>query len=96
MNFAFMAGGLRIGRDASDKPIRKETTVIFRALLALNGGMRYGLGDWARYYPHRHGLTDSRIGVRNKRTGEVYWHERYQIEDAAQAFNAGELFLLKA
>jgi hypothetical protein len=94
MNFLWTHTGLSIGRDHADAKIRKGSTVIYRALKALNCGMVRG--DWVRFYPHRHGLTDCRLGIRNRLTGEVYWHERYQIEDAAEAWNAGNLFLLKA
>ena len=89
MNFVFTHTGLSIGRDATDKPIRKESTVIHHALK--------GLGpDWMRFYPDRHGLTSCRIGLRHRRRNEVYWHGNYQIEDAAEAWNSGNLFLNKA
>ena len=83
-----------MGRDSDDKPIRKESKVIFRVLQALNAGETRG--RWARFYPDRHGLTSSRIGVRNRKQGVIYWHGNYQIESASEAFNAGGLFLNKA
>jgi hypothetical protein len=94
MNILFLENGLRIGKDANDKKIYKGSTVIFHALKALNNGQNRR--DWTRFYPHRHGLTDSRIGVCNKRKKLYYWHERYQIESAHEAYNEGELYLLKA
>jgi hypothetical protein len=89
MNFVFGVNGLSIGRDITDKPVRKESAVIGRALRALGS-------DWTRYYPNRHGLTDCRIGLRNRRSGEVYWHGNYQVEDAVAAWNKGGLWLNKA
>jgi len=93
MNFLYTDSGLRVGRDSDDKPARKESTVIFRALKALNAGETRG--HWSRFYPDRHGLTSCRIGVRNRTRGLVYWHGNYQIEAAHEAFNAGGLFLNK-
>ena len=95
MNFLFTSNGLSIGRDNGDKPIRKESTVIYRALLDLNAG-NHTRHRWARCYPYRHGLTGCRIGMRHTKTGEIYWHGNYQIEAAHEAWNAGGLFLNKA
>jgi hypothetical protein len=94
MNILFTFDGVRLGRDNGDKPIRKESTVTHHLRRILNE--RDGLGVWQRFYPNRHGLTACLQGIRNTRTGEVYWHERYQIEDAHKAFNAGQVFYLKA
>ncbi len=93
MNLLWLNNGLRIGRDG-DKPIRKESTVIFRLLKVLNADETRG--RWARFYPDRHGLTSCKIGVRNRKRGLVYWHGNYQIEMAHKAFNEGGLFLNKA
>ena len=94
MNFLFTDDGLRIGRDRDDKPVRKESTVVHRIITALNAGETRG--RWTRFHPYRHGLTSCRIGLRNAKRGIVYWHERYQVEDAAKEFNAGQLFLQKS
>ena len=94
MNVIFTHTGMSIGRDATDKPIRKESTVIFQALKMLNNGDFRR--PWVRFYPDRHGLTASRIGVRNRKTGEIYWHGNYAIESASEAWNQGKLFLNKA
>lgn len=94
MNFVFMNHGLRIGKDTGDKRAKTESIVIFRALAALNAG-DYSR-PWRRFYPCRHGLTESRIGIRNHKTGVIYWHERYAIEKANEAYNGGELYLSKA
>ncbi len=94
MNYIFTNNGLRIGRDKDDKPVRKESTVVFRVLQALNAGETKG--RWSRFYPYRHGLTSCKIGVRNKTRGIIYWHGNYAVEDAAEALNGGQLFLNKA
>lgn len=93
MNFVFMTGGLRIGRDVGDTDLRSESALVHRALPALNAK---DSGRWRRLDPSKHGLTDCKIGLEDIWTGDVYWHERYQIENAAEAFNAGQVFLLKA
>lgn len=85
MNFIFASNGVSIGRDAKDKRIPKESTLVHRALAALNhGDFRR---PWVRCWPDRHGLTSCRTGFRNRLTGLIYWHGNYQIEDAAQEFN---------
>ena len=94
MNILFTNSGLRIGRDATDRPIYKESTIIHRLREMLNAAD--GIGVWKRFYPDRHGLTACRTGILNSRTGEIYWHERYQIEDAAKAWRDGSLFLRRA
>ena len=94
MNITFLASGIRIGRDTSDKKIYKESTVTGMLINALNNTA--GIGVWKRFYPNRHGLTACRQGVRNSRTGEIYWHERYQIESACEAFNKGDVYYMKA
>ena len=77
-------------REEGDKAISKESTVThhFRRLL----NERDGAGVWVRCYPNKIGLTDSRQGVRNTRSGTIYWHERYQVEAAHKAFNSGAVF----
>ena len=82
-----------MGRDATDKKVYKESTVTGMLLNALNNTA--GIGVWHRFYPDRHGLTACKQGVRNSRTGEIYWHERYQIESAHEAFNAGNVYYMK-
>jgi hypothetical protein len=88
----FTESGVSIGRDAKDKPCRTETEVIFRVCKNVPNAHRFN--------PSRYGLTDSRIGFyigfRIGTAKEIYWHERYQIESAHEAWNKGSLFLLKA
>ena len=94
MNIIFTTNGMSVGRDVADKPIYKESTVIHKLRQMLN--QTDGIGTWKRFRPDRHGLTSSKIGIRNSKTGVIYWHERYQIECAAKAWRDGNLFLLKA
>lgn len=85
--------GITLTREPGDAKIYKESTVTHHARRLLN---QDSPGAWARMYPDRHGLTSCRQGLKNKLTGELYWHERHQIEDAAAAFNSGSVFYLKA
>ncbi len=94
MNIVWTHTGVSIGRDTADGKAYKESTVIFRFLQMMNSGDHGKV--WRRFYPNRHGLTDCRTGVRNRITGEAYWHGNYQIENAAEAWNSGNLFLNKA
>lgn len=96
MNYIFTDNGVSIGRDATDKRVPKETTIVHRLLLALNEGRR-GVGPWVRFNPSLHGMTGCTLGVRNTRTGVVYWHGNYQVESAHEAFNKmGSVFFNKA
>jgi len=94
MNFIFTNDGVRVGRDRDDAPIRKESTLVYYILKAFNE--TDGYHRWARFYPDRHGLTSSRLGVRDTRKGTIYWHANYEVEDAAKAFNKGSVFFHKA
>lgn len=88
-------GGIEIGRDVpEDCMVNSEKQALSMVVRLLN--FRKPSRPWRKFDPSKHGLTDSKIGVRNVKTGEVYWHERYQIESADEAFNAGKLFLLRA
>jgi hypothetical protein len=52
---------------------------------------------FAHTYPARIGLTSSRLGLRDRKADIILWHERYAIEDAAEAFNtSGSVFFLRA
>jgi len=88
--------GVELIREVGDKALSHESTATHHLRRQLNEA---GIRRWARFYPHRHGLTACRQGVRTTdRTGDdvVYWHERYQIEAAHKAFNAGSVFFLRA
>ena len=74
-------------REYGDKAISKESTVCFhmRRLLNLEGW------DFRRIDPRRYGMTDCRVGARDRKRGVILWHERYQIEAAHKAFNEGHV-----
>ena len=84
MKITTKPGEITLYREPGDKSIGHESTVTHHMRRLLNA--RDG-GGWTRFYPDREGLTACRQGVQNKRTGVYYWHERYQIEDAAKEFN---------
>lgn len=84
--------GIDLVRECCDRAISHETTVTHHLRKLLN--QRDG-GGWVRCRPEKMGLTDCRQGVMNRKSGTVYWHERYQIEDAHKAFNGGQVFYLK-
>ena len=81
--------GIKLYLEDNDARIYKESTVTHHIRRLLNE--RDG-GGWTRFYPNRVGLTDCRQGVQNKKQNLLYWHERYQIEDAAKEFNSGVVF----
>jgi len=82
--------GCTLYREPGDKRIAHESTVTHHMRRLLNE--RDG-GGWTRFYPDREGLTSCRQGVRNRKAGIAYWHERYAVEDAAKEFNtAGQVF----
>lgn len=87
-------GGCTLYRESGDKRISHESTVTHHMRRLLNE--RDG-GGWTRFYPDRVGLTSRRQGVQNKKTGVMYWHERYAIENAAQEFNKfGSIYYMAA
>jgi hypothetical protein len=92
MNFVFTEGGLRIGRDVTDKRARTETEVVYRAVKSIPGAHRFN--------PSRYGLTDSKlglyIGASMRSSKQVYWHANYMVENAQDAFNGGAVFFHKA
>ena len=74
-------------REPGDKAISKESTVCFhmRRLLNLEGW------DFRRIDPRRYGLTDCRVGARDRKRKVYLWHERYAVEQAHVAFNQGSV-----
>lgn len=72
-------------REPGDAALSHESTTAYHIKRLLNAqGYRF-----TRMNPSRHGLTDCRVGLWDKRRGIILWHERYQIEAAHKAFNAG-------
>ncbi len=84
--------GIELIRENGDKPLSHESTVVHHIRRLLNG--KDG-DEWVRCHPHKMGLTDCRQGVRNIKSGTIYWHERYQIEAAHKTFNSGRVFFAK-
>ena len=80
--------GVTLIREPGDKAISKESTVTHHLRRLL------GRPEWKRCYPNKIGLTGCEQGVQSKTA--IYWHERYAIEQAHKAFNAGSVFYLKS
>jgi hypothetical protein len=74
-------------REPGDIALSHESTTGYymRRLLNARGG------HFSRMNPSRHGLTSCTVGLQDKRCGIVLWHERYQIEAAHRAYNAGSV-----
>lgn len=93
-------GGVTLIREAGDKRIGKESTVVYHMRNLLN--QRDGLAadtrkSWKRFNPSNRGLTACRLGVWNPAQEIAYWHERYAIENAAEEFNkAGRVWFMAA
>ena len=89
------ANGIELVREPGDKRIAKESTVVFHLRRIL---MQRDRKAWRRINPSRIGLTGCRLGVAEgaRWNGRLFWHERYQIEDAARAFNAGSVYFQAA
>jgi hypothetical protein len=94
MNIVFRGNGVEIFR-AGYKRIYTEAGVIGEALKILKKEAKPG-ERWSRFYPDRHGLTSCRIGMIEKKSGRVYWHERYALESACKEYNNGRVFLALA
>ncbi len=100
MKLEITNSGITLLREPGDKRIGKESTVTYHMRNLLNehdGRTTDSYGAWRRFYPDRVGLTSCRQGVWNPKTKVAYWHERYQIEDAAEQFNKhGRVFYMAA
>ena len=96
--------GVTLIREPGDKSIGKESTVThhLRRLLNERNNRRtndHKAGTWHRFYPDKVGLTGCRQGIWNGRKGVgqvAYWHERYAVENAAQEFNRGRVWFMRA
>lgn len=80
--------GCTLIRESEDKRIAKESTVGYHMRKLLNS-QGY---SFVRLNPSKHGLTSCTVGMFDRKNGILLWHERYQVEDAAQAFNQGNVF----
>ena len=74
-------------REPGDSRIAHESTTAYRLKLLLNAQGHH----FTRMNPSRYGLTDCRVGLWDRKAGVMLWHERYQVEDAARAFNEGKV-----
>ncbi len=74
-------------REDGDRRISHESTTAYHLKLLLNAQGHH----FVRMNPSRYGLTSCKVGLIDHAAGIVLWHERYAVEDAAQAFNAGEV-----
>lgn len=84
--------GVTLARETGDKALSHESTVThhIRRLLRKETGRAF-----VRFYPCKEGLTACGQGVIERKSGLLYWHERYQIEAAHKAFNAGSVYFQK-
>lgn len=83
--------GIELIREKGDKALSAESNVTHHMRRLLNAE---GNGQWVRCYPDKIGLTSCKQGLRNKKTSVIYWHDRYALEAAHKAFNAGIVFYL--
>lgn len=79
-------------RDKHDKRISHESTTAYHIKEILNS-QGYHL---VRFNPSKHGLTACTVGLIDRKAHFILWHERYAIEDAAKAFNAGKVTFERA
>ena len=89
MKINIMTTGIELIREKADKALSKESDVTHHIRRLLNAENN---GQWVRCWPHKIGLTACEQGVRNKKTGVIYWHDRYALEAAHKAFNSGGVF----
>lgn len=83
MKVELTEAGCTLYREDGDKRISHESTVGYHMKLLLNAkGFKF-----VRTNPSEHGLTSCTLGLWDKKRDIFLWHERYQIEDAAQTFN---------
>jgi hypothetical protein len=84
-------GGATLTREAGDAKLRKESSVAFhlKKLLSAQGW------HFVNYRGIRHEMTGCKLGLIDHKAKVILWHERYAVEDAAKAFNAGNVFLAR-
>lgn len=83
--------GCTLIREPGDKRISHESTVGYHMKRQLNAQGYH----FVRMYPDKHGLTACRLGLIDHKARIALWHERYAIEDAAQEFNRGKVWLMR-
>lgn len=88
--------GIHLIREAGDAALSHESAVTHHMRRLLNA---MGIRKWKRIYPDRLGLTGCKQGVCTAdKSGYavVFWHERYAVEEAHKAFNAGRVCYARA
>lgn len=78
-------------REKGDKRIAHESTVGYKMKLLLNSQGYH----FVRMNPSKHGLTACTLGLIDHKAGIILWHERYAIENAATAFNQGDVCFMR-
>lgn len=93
MRLAYDSYGAAVVREPGDPRLRTESAAVTALvrLLRKETGRR-----WVRFDPSGEGLTGCRLGAADRKAGRAYWHERYQIEAAHLAYNAGEVRFMLA
>lgn len=76
-------GACSLTKEASDKRIPKESTVVFHMRNMLNAQGHH----FVRINPSRYGLNSCKVGLADHKQGIYLWHERYAVEFAHEAFN---------
>lgn len=85
------SGGATLHKEAGDAKLRKESSVAFHLKKLLNAqGWHF-----VNYRGIRNEMTGCKLGLIDRKAGVILWHERYSVEDAAQAFNRGKVFLAR-
>lgn len=85
-------GGATLHKDASDANLRKESSVAFHLKKLLNADGWH----FMNYRGIRNEMTGCRLALIDRKAGVILWHERYAVENAAQAFNRGKVFMLRS
>jgi hypothetical protein len=91
MRYTLTPNACTLHREPGDRALSHESTTAYHLKRLLNAdGYRF-----TRMNPSQHGLTSCRVGLWDKRAGIILWHERYAIEAAHKAFNAGKVSFMR-
>lgn len=91
MRVTLTAAGCTLEREKGDPALSHESTTGYYMRRLLNAqGYRF-----VRMNPSRYGLTSCTLGLWDRKAGIILWHERYQIEAAHKAYNAGRVTFLR-
>lgn len=83
--------GCTLYREPGDKALSHDSTagLHMRRLLNAQGH------KFTRMNPSKYGLTGCTLGLWDRKAGIILWHERYTVEAARQAFNAGQVWFMR-